>query len=435
MWWRVCTAALFLLQITSAQASLTVHIQQTLEKGVDLGVANFTGPTAGEPLGDIIRNDLRHGPGLRVAARAVGAWQPGVVELNEAAPPATSLADEASSDEPAPALPQYIVQGLVQQIAPQRFHFSYAVVEPATQRVVLSGQLKAGNGRWRAVAHYISDAIYEKLIGVPGVASKQLIYVQVAQQGSSFRLMIADSDGANARSLLQSANPILSPSWSPDGKKVAYVSFEDGQSAVYSQDIGSGERTRLTTLTGTSAAPSWSPDGQRLAMSLSAAGNADIFVYRLSDGDLQRMTEHAAIDTEPRWSNDGQSLLFTSDRSGRAQIYKLDLSSNDTQRVTFTGRFNARAAIDPTSDAITTIHDSGDGRYRLALIQAGRAPWFLSDGALASSPSFAPNGLLLSYTKKTANGDRIAFVSRDGHLHWQWPERLGIVREAVWSPK
>ncbi|MEO6698058.1 MAG: Tol-Pal system protein TolB, partial [Paraperlucidibaca sp.] len=330
--------------------------------------------------------------------------------------------------------PQYIVQGSVQQIAPQRFHFSYAVVEPATQRVVLSGQLKAGNGRWRAVAHYISDAIYEKLIGVPGLASRQIAYVQVLP-GSQYRLMIADSDGVNARTLLQSANPLLSPNWSPDGQTMAYVSFEDGQSAIYSQDIRTGERTRLTALTGTSAAPSWSPDSQRLAMALSAAGNTDIYLYRLSDGDLQRVTEHAAIDTEPRWSANGQSLLFTSDRSGRAQIYRLDLASNQAQRISFSGRFNARAALDPTGDTIATIHDSGDGRYRLALLEQGRAPWFLSEAALASSPNFAPNGLLLTYTEHTTSGDRIAFVSRDGQLRWQWPERLGTVREAVWSPK
>jgi TolB protein len=434
MMWRVCTAALLLLQMATAHASLTVHIQQTLEKGLDLAVANFSGPAAGEPLGDIIRNDLRHSPGLRVAEQAVGAWQPGVMEFNEAAPTVTSLTEAEASNEPAPALPKYIVQGFVQQIAPQRYHFSYAVVEPATQRVVLSGQLKAGNGRWRAVAHYISDAVYEKLIGVPGMASRQLAYVQV-QQGSRYRLMLADSDGANARTLLQSTQPLLSPSWSPDGKTIAYVSFEDGQSAIYSQNISSGERTRLTALTGTSAAPSWSPDGQRLAMSLSAAGNTDIYIYRLSDGDLQRVTDHAAIDTEPTWAADGNSLLFTSDRSGRAQIYRLDLSSNDAQRVSFTGRFNARAALDPTSDAIVTIHDSGDGRYRVAVLEPRRTPWFLSSGALASSPSFASNGLLLTYTEQTAGGDRVFFVSRDGQLRWQWPERLGTVRSAVWAPK
>jgi TolB protein len=365
----------------------------------------------------------------------VSAWQPGVIAFSDTDVSAGAESQSVTiKQSAAQSPPQYIVQGFVQQIAPQRFHFSYALVEPATQRVLLSGQLKAGDGRWRAVAHYISDAIYKKLTGVPGLASRQLAYVQV-QPGSQYQLMLADSDGVNARTILQSVNPILSPRWSPDGQTIAYVSFEDGQSAIYNQNIRTGERTRLTASTGTSAAPSWSSDGQRLAMALSAAGNTDIYLYRLSDGDLQRVTEHPAIDTEPRWSADSQSLLFTSDRSGRAQIYRLDLASNQAQRVSFSGRFNARVALDPTSDAIATIHDSGDGRYRLALLEKGRAPWFLSDAALASSPSFASNGLLLTYTEQTTSGDRIAFVSRDGLLRWQWPEQLGTVREAVWSPK
>ena len=432
--WRMLSVLVLLTWSAGTPAAMTVHIQQLLEKRIDIGVADFAGPMAGEALGDIIRQDLSHGPGLRVAPQAVSAWQPGVIAYSEPSALASGTVTEPTADlanAPEP-IPQYIVQGYVQQLAPQRFHFSYAVVEPATQRVVLSGQLKAGNGRWRAVAHYISDSIYEKLTGVRGVASRQLAYVQV-QDGRRYRLMLADSDGANARTLLHSASPILSPSWSPDGQQIAYVSFEDGQSAIYSQSIVSGERTRLTALAGTSAAPSWSPDGEQIAMALSAAGNTDIYIYRLSDGDLQRVTDHAAIDTEPRWSANGKSLLFTSDRSGRAQIYRLDVSSQQTQRVTFAGRFNARVAIDEGS--IATIHDSGDGRYRLALLDNGRAPWFLSDGALASSPNFAPNGLLLSYTERTASGDRIAFVSRDGQLRWQWPASLGSVREAIWSPK
>lgn len=418
MRWRIVSMLVLLACSASASAALTVHIQQLLERRIAIGVADFSGPMAGEALGDIIRQDLTHGPGLRVAEQPVRAWQPGVIAYSE-----------ASAQEP---IAQYIVQGFVQQLAPQRFHFSYAVVEPATQQVIFSGQLKAGNGRWRAVAHHISDAIYEKLVGVAGVASRHIIYVQT--QGERHQLMIADSDGADARVLLDSASPILSPSWSPDGQRVAYVSFEDGQSAIYSQDLRSGERTRLTALTGTSAAPSWSPDGQRIAMALSAAGNTDIYVYRLSDGDLQRVTEHAAIDTEPRWRDDGQSLMFTSDRSGSAQIYSLDLNAGSTQRVSFAGRFNAHVAIDPSQGALATVHDSGDGRYRVALFESQRAPWLLSDAALASAPEFAPNGLLLSYTESSASGEHIAFVSRDGKQRWHWPARAGSQRDAIWSP-
>lgn len=289
----------------------------------------------------------------------------------------------------------------------------------------------------RQLAHHISDCVYHELIGEQGVFSTQVAYVLVKRSPNNpahYALAVSDFDGYHAKTLLDSDQPIMSPAWSPDGKKLAYVSFENKESQIYIQDIQTGQRILVSHDEGINGAPAFSPDGQQLALVLSKTGHPKIYILNLQTKQLRQITQGWSIDTEPVWARDGQSIYFTSDRGGAPQIYQVDLASGDITRITFDGSFNARASLSNRGDKMALLHRDGSG-FNVAIydIKTGQMR-SLTDTGHNQSPTLAPNGHLIMYATYFAGQSVLAIVSTDRSVSLRLPAKEGDVQEPAWSP-
>lgn len=302
---------------------------------------------------------------------------------------------------------------------------------------ILGEEIKANRNNLRAVGHYISDKVFEALTGVRGAFSTRIVYVTAKQLSSSkhrYRLMLADSDGHNPRTILESKEPIVSPAWSRDGSKLAYVSFESGRPAIYIQYLATGKREKVQSFRGLNGAPAWSPDGRQLALVLSKDGNPEIYVLDLQQRRLSRITHHFGIDTEPSWSPDGQSLIFTSDRGGQPQIYSIYLPTRDVTRLTFEGRYNARGRLTQDGRFLAMVHQT-NGSFHIAVqdLRTGRVD-LLTETFMDESPTIAPNGSIILYATQEGVRGVLSAVSLDGRVKFRLPSSDGDVREPAWSP-
>jgi TolB protein len=293
-------------------------------------------------------------------------------------------------------------------------------------------------GGLRRLAHQISDQVYQALTGEVGVFATRLAFVTVvkgADGNKRYALQVSDADGANPRTVLQSKQPILSPSWAPDGERLSYVSFENGKTEVFVQEMRSGRRNSVAAFKGINSAPSWSPDGTKLALTLSKAGNPEIYILELASGKLSRVTHNSqAIDTEAVWMPNGNEILFTSDRGGRPQIYKVSVNGGRAQRVTFEGNYNSSPDISPDGRTLTMVHGF-KGKFYIAVqdLQSG-AVQVLTESGRDESPSFAPNGRVILYATDYRGKALLAAVSVDGGNHRRFGESGTDVREPAWSP-
>ncbi len=331
---------------------------------------------------------------------------------------------------------EHVVVGTLKTSAAGKGALSFELLDIVRGELNLNGEVAMQNAmRWRSTAHITADRIFEKLTGVRGVFDTQIAYVTAAGTGRKrlFQVIVADADGANPVTVASSREPLLSPAWSPDRKRLAYVGFEKGRSAIYIHTLATGELRKLTFERGINGAPAWSPDGRTLAVTMSFESNPDIYLVNVDSGKRQRLTEHYAIDTEPAWSPDGREIAFTSDRGGQPQIYTVSSSGGAARRLTFEGRQNLCADYSPDGGSMALIN-ADEGVYRVGVLDLKtRSLRILSDGPLDESPSFAPNGAMLIYAAQGRKSAELATVSVDGRTR-QRLTQAGDVREPAWSP-
>jgi len=331
----------------------------------------------------------------------------------------------------------YLVTGTIAN-ANNSLDISYEIFDIHKKRKVRSSKVFGIPNQIRQLAHYTSDGIYESITGIKGIAATRLLYVNEIKDSrfiSIYKLMLADSDGANEKVLLSSSEPIISPSWSPDGKRVAYVSFETGIAKVFIQEIASGKREAVLSQDTQISSPSWSPDGKYLSLTLYQDGNAEIYILRLRDRTLTRMTNQFAIDTESSWSPKGNKILFTSGRSGSPQIYELDLRKLNpkAKRISFEGTYNAKASYLPNEEGVIFVHRSNDGLFHIALkYKRENFIRVLTEAKMDESPSVAPNGNMVIYGIKENDLSMLAGFSLSG-AKFKLPASDGEVREPAWS--
>tara|TARA_B110000879_G_scaffold140804_1_gene183388 strand:- start:1067 stop:2410 length:1344 start_codon:yes stop_codon:yes gene_type:complete len=331
---------------------------------------------------------------------------------------------------------EYLIIGQVLPTDDGGYQVDYQLFDVQRQESVAGARFTGGKNDLRALAHSVSDAVYEALTGLKGAFRTRIAYVAADKKvnPSYYKLLVADADGYNAKEILKSNQPIMSPSWSRDASKLAYVSFETNRPAIYVQDITTGKRERIKSFKGINGAPAWSPDGSKLAIVLSKDGNAEIYVLDLTTNRLTRVTKHYGIDTEPSWSVDGKNILFTSDRGGKPQIYQVTLDSGWVERLTFEGDYNARGSLthDGRFLVLVSRHDS---QFHIAVQDLQRGTMsLLTQTSLDESPSVAPNGSMVIYSTQDGGRDILAAVSIDGKVKFNIPANEGVVREPAWSP-
>ncbi len=329
-----------------------------------------------------------------------------------------------------------LVIGQVERLGNGQYQVDVRLFDVLRQKQIEGQRWVVSQDRLRELSHKISDLIYENLLGVKGVFSTKVAYITVnKEQGQKkYVLEVADSDGFNPQPILTSLDPLLSPSWSPDGRQIAYVSFEQQKSEVYLQSVETGQREKLASFKGLNGAPAWSPDGRKLALTLSRDGNAEIYVMDIATRKLERITRHWAIDTEPTWMPDGRSLLFTSDRSGQPQIYEKKLGQRGVTRLTFTGKYNAHPSVSPDGKKVAVVHGA-DGNFHVALLERDTGDMYIiSDTFLDESPTFSANGDMIIYATTYRNRGVLSVLSVDGKVSQRLSGPSGDVREPAWGP-
>jgi TolB protein len=402
----------------SARAQLTIDIVGVGAQQIPVAVAGFAGSDAqAQQLSTVIEADLARS-GLIKTINSAGL--PKSSEL--AAIPFPELKTRGADAT---------VIGAVNLEASGMYSVSFRLVDVPKQEQLTGLVFNVATKDLRATAHRIADIVYERLTGEKGVFSTRLAYV--AKSPGRFQLIVADSDGFNAIPVVNSAEPIISPSWSPDGSRLAYVSFEGRKPSVYVQNVGSGQRTLLTRASGNQSAPSWSPDGGRIVFASSQSGGTQLFVAGADGSNAKRLTSSGAIDTAPNWAPDGR-IYFMSDRGGSPQIYRMSGDGGNAERVTFEGSENANPRVAADGKSMVFVKREGS-RYMLAVLDfASKQVQTLTQGPVDESPSFAPNGKLIVYASVYNGKGILAAVSADGRVKQRLGASNADVREPAWGP-
>ena len=416
------------LLVGTVQAADPLVVTSGSDRAIPIAVVPFGwqgGTVLPEDMSTVIGNDLRNS----------GMYEP-IPRQNMISLP-TSAAEIIYRDWQALGA-QYVMVG---SIVPNggRLQVQFALFNVATQQQVVAGTVGGTPDQLRDMAHHVADQAFEKLTGIKGAFSTKMLYVTAERFGvnnTRYTLQRSDYDGARGVTLLQSREPILSPRYAPDGRRIAYVSFEQRRPRIFMQHIDTGRREQLTNFEGLNGAPAFSPDGNRLAFVLSKDGNPEIYVMDLGSRQIQRVTNSGSIETEPFWGKDGQTLYFTSDRAGKPQIYKQSIHGGNAERVTFTGNYNANPKLSADEKTLVMIHrQDGFTNFKVAAqdLVTSRLR-ILSETSLDDSPTVAPNGTMLIYATRQQGRGVLMLVSTNGRVRLPIPTAQGDVREPSWSP-
>ncbi len=424
---RLCIWLITALMVSmSARAELVIEITRGAENPIKIAVVPFRVKSAGAfdvDLARLIESNLeRSGQFIRVR-RDTMLSLPGPDDQ-------IFYRDWRAIDS------EYTVVGSVERDS-QGLLVRYGLHDVYGERVLFAERIPDSTDSLRDIGHYISDKIYESLTGIKGIFSTRLLYVSAerrSEKDQTFRLILSDADGGRPRTIFQSSEPILSPSWSPDGSRVAYMSFRGKRAGIYVQTLKSGDVKKVSEFPGLNSAPAFSPDGRKLALTLSRDGNPEIYIANLRSGELERMTNHFAIDTEASWSPDGRSIMFTSSRGGKPQLYMMNASDKAVKRVTFDGDYNSNGAFTPDGESIVFVHRANK-RFHIARMNLKtREIRILTETDLDESPSVAPNGTMLIYATSDQERGLLGLVSMDGRVRVRLPSVSESVREPAWSP-
>ena len=400
-----------------ANAQLTVEITGAGANRLPVAIADFTGERiVAQALTSVVRADLERS-GL---FRLVDAGAP---LADNVSPPFEDLKTRGVDA---------VAGGSVSTAGEGRYETRIRLTDVPKQAALGTPAYLHTGAQLRATAHRIADYVYEKLTGEPGVFSTRIAYV--VKSTGRYELKIADADGSNDQAALASREPIISPAWSPDGAKLAYVSFEAKKPVVYVHDLASGRRHVAANFKGSNSAPAWSPDGKRLAVVLTKDGSSQLYVVNVDGSGVTRIASSAGIDTEPRWSADGQYIYFTSDRGGSPQIYRIAASGGNAERISFEGSYNVTPRPSPDGKSLAFI-TRNSGRFQLALMDlATKQVQILTDSTKDESPSFAPNGRMILYATEIGGRGVLAAVSADGRVKQKLSVQAADVREPAWGP-
>ncbi|MCX7140794.1 MAG: Tol-Pal system beta propeller repeat protein TolB [Proteobacteria bacterium] len=404
----------------TAQAQLSIEITGGGANQIPIGVLRFVGEEAlSQRISDIVEADLQRSGRFRMLF--AGNVEPLPAEVAQ-----VNFGDWKNRNADA------LVIGSVVRLADGRFEARFRLLDVPKQTQIGGVAFTLTAQQVRATGHRIADFIYEKLTGDRGVFSTRIAYV--VKQGTRFELQIADADGVGAQTALASREPVMSPAWSPDGTRLAYVSFENKKPVVYVHSLVSGQRQVVANFKGSNSAPAWSADGKQLAVVLSKDGGSQIYLIGADGSNPRRLTNSGSIDTEPFFSPDGQSIYFTSDRGGSPQIYRMSVSGGEIARVSFDGSYNVSPRVSNDGKSLIYIAREG-GRFQLkSLDLASKQSQVLTDGQHDESPSFAPNGKMILYATQVGNSGSLAAVSSDGSVKQRLSVQAADVREPAWGP-
>jgi TolB protein len=389
-----------------------------------------TGGTPPLDLSAVVSNDLQNSGRFKVYGRDALSNFP-------------SDAHEVQSDYFRNLGADNVVIGKVVSVGDGKYQVSFQLLDvvrgknlPAEQ-AILDDKFVVSAEQLRPLAHHISDLIYEKILGVRGIFSTRVAYIRVNRSvtPNQYVLEVSDQDGENPHPLLTSTDPIMSPAWSPNGRKVAYVSFENRRAAIFVEDVASGAREIVSSTKGINGAPAWSPDGRKLALVLSKDGSPNIYVLDLGTRQLTQMTHDWSINTEPAWSPDGRSIIFTSNRGGGPEIYKINVANRASSRLTYDGSYNARGSYSPDGNHIVMLHQES-GVFNIGILDLNTGSFRLLTNSAGDneSPSIAPNGSMVLYGALYSGRSVLGMVSSDGRVQVRLPARDGDVQDPAWSP-
>jgi TolB protein len=409
-----------------AQAVLTIEITKGVDVGIPIAIVPFSwkgAAVAGESMSNVIEADLTRSGRFDSIPSSDFLQKPHTAKQVRFKDWRLIKADN-------------LVVGTIEQAGAGVYRVKFQLLDVYTGKILTGYQYSVQSNKLRTVAHQISDIIYEKLTGEKGAFNTRVAYVTVekSKKGRRYLLQVADSDGFNPQTILNSHQPLMSPAWSPDARKLAYVSFENKRSMIYVQNLSDGKRENIASFKGINSAPAFSPDGTRLAFVSSKEGNTEIYVLDLRTRALKRLTNHHGIDTEPSWMPNGKGLVFTSSRSGQPQVYRMNTDGSGVKRLTYSGKYNARPSISADGKLMVMISRS-NGLYHVATLNLRTKEMNqLTSTLLDESPSFAPNGRMVLYASEQNNKGVLAAVSSDGRVRQTLRFLQGDVREPAWSP-